>query len=138
MDIAAETLLDSIERLREQDSHFSREAYLFVVAALGVAVSRLPLSRRADPNRRHLHGREVIAGAIELAVAEFGPLAPGVFTEWGLVRGRDVGEIVFQLVDAGQLSTQPDDCIEDFDVPQDLVAALSLPHEAGRRSRDRV
>ncbi len=135
MDHTAETLLDAIERVRETDGRYSREAYLFLVAALGHAVDQLPQARRADPVRRHLVGREVIAAMLELAGMEFGPLAATVFTEWGVTRGRDVGEIVFQLVTAGQLSTQPEDCIEDFDLPGDLLTGLSASRESRKHLR---
>ena len=138
MNLPAESLLDAIDRLRETDRRFAREAYLFVVSSLGAAVAKLPVERRADPERRHLHGGEVVAAVIELALAEFGPLAPGVFAEWGMTCGRSVGDIVFQLVDAGHLSTQPGDCIEDFDVPADLLALLSAGRESRSGSRDRV
>ena len=138
MDHPAETLLDAIERVREADGRFSREAYLFVVAALGHAVERLPPQRSADPVRRHLVGWEVIGAMIDLARIEFGPLAATVLTEWGVMRGHDVGEIVFQLVAAGQLSTQPDDCLEDFARPDDLIAELALPRASRKPLRGPV
>ena len=138
MDNPAETLLEAIERVREGSACYSREAYLFVVAALGHAVAQLPQARRDDPVQRHLSGGEVIAAMIDLARIEFGPLAAAVLSEWGVTHGRDVGVIVFELVDAGQLSTQPDDCIEDFDVPDDLLAAGALDPSARRSTRDAV
>ena len=122
-----EPLLDAIERIREQDPRFRREAYLFVVAALAHAVDAMPATRREDPERRHLHGREVLAAAVELARREFGPLAGTVFREWGVTDARDVGEIVFQLVAAGQLSAREQDRLEDFAGGPALLDALAVP-----------
>ena len=127
MTSSVEPLLDVIDRLRETDPRFRREAYLFVVAALGHAVERLSAERRGDPLRRHLHGSEVVGSAVDLARTEFGPLAATVFREWGVQGGRDIGVIVFQLVDAGQLSATPDDRLEDFLEGPDLLSALSVP-----------
>ncbi len=131
-----EALLDAIDRLREHDPRFGREAYLFVVQALGVAVERRPAERREDPERRHLHGRELLAAVVGLARDEFGPLAVTVFREWRVTEGRHVGEIVFQLVEAGQLSAQPHDRVEDFMGGAPLLEALAQPSPAALRRGD--
>ncbi|MBI1799406.1 MAG: hypothetical protein HYR73_06930, partial [Candidatus Eisenbacteria bacterium] len=64
-----------VDGLRERDPGYRREAYGFVVAALGAAVRALSEERRADPARRHLSGRELVEAVAALARIEFGPLA---------------------------------------------------------------
>ena len=118
------SLSEAVDRLRERDRRFGREAYPFVVAALAVAVERLPSERLRDPVRRHLTGPELLRAVVALARAEFGPLAATVFHEWGVLRGEDVGVIVFQLVGSGQLSARPEDRLEDFGGGPDLLRAL--------------
>jgi uncharacterized repeat protein (TIGR04138 family) len=118
-------LVDAVDRLRERDPRFPREAYLFVVAALAAAVERMPRVRREDAQRRHLSGGEVVTAVVRLARDEFGPLAPAVFREWGVLAGRDIGAIVFDLVGCGQLSAREEDRPEDFRHPAELLAALS-------------
>jgi uncharacterized repeat protein (TIGR04138 family) len=118
------TLWDTIDEIREADRRYRREAYAFVVAALGVTVQSLPSERLEDPERRHLSGQELLRGVIALARTEFGPLAATVFREWGIHAGVDIGEIVFQLVRSGQLSARPQDSIEDFRGDPDLLQAL--------------
>jgi uncharacterized repeat protein (TIGR04138 family) len=115
---------DIVDGIREADARYRREAYGFLMAALGVTVQGLPEERREDPERRHLSGRELLAGMVRLARSEFGELAPMVFAEWGVKTGEDVGAMVFQLVSSGQLSARSEDSIEDFR-GFDLVAALS-------------
>jgi uncharacterized repeat protein (TIGR04138 family) len=105
---------DAVDALREREPRYRREAYGFVVWALGVTVAALPLERRGDPERRHLSGRELLESVALLGRREFGVLAPTVFQEWGVERGEDVGRIVFQLVGCGQLSARPEDTLEDF------------------------
>ena len=91
----------------------------------------------ARPERRHISGGELTSGVIHIAREEFGPLAPTVFREWGVGTTEDIGTIVFELVDAGQLSARPDDTPADFVTGIDLAAALSAATESGSgRGRD--
>jgi uncharacterized repeat protein (TIGR04138 family) len=116
---------DAVDRIRAVDARYRREAYGFVMAALGRTVRSLPRDRLADPERRHLSGLELLRGVVALARREFGLLAPTVFREWGLVAAADLGTLVFQLVGAGQLSARAEDRIEDFAGGPDLMRALS-------------
>jgi uncharacterized repeat protein (TIGR04138 family) len=118
---------DAVDELRSRGSRFAREAYVFVVAALGETVRALPAERLADPDRRHLTGHELTDGVIRIAREEFGPLAPMVFREWGVGSTEDIGAIVFELVEAGQLSARPEDTLADFRGRSDLLAALAEP-----------
>lgn len=116
---------DTVDRIRAERPRYRREAYGFVVAALTRSAEALPAQRRADPERRHLTGQELLRGVIEMARNEFGLMAPVVFREWGVLAGMDVGEIVFELVEAGQLSARREDRREDFDGWPDIMGALS-------------
>ena len=126
---AEEPFWDVVEALRTRAPRYRREAYGFVIAALGIAVQALPPQRRADPDLRHLTGEELLRGVIALARREFGGLADVVFREWGVTRGEDVGRIVFQLVEGGQLSARPTDTIEDFLSGPDLLRELARGRE---------
>ena len=123
---------DAIDALRAGGSRYAREAYVFIVAALGETARALPEERLADAERRHLSGQELTQGVIRIAREEFGPLAPTVFAEWGVRSTEDVGAIVFELVEAGQLSARAEDTILDFTSGTDLLAALS--ESASKRS----
>jgi len=131
------TFWDVVDGLRERERAYAREAYGFVVGALGATVQQLPTERLEDPLRRHLSGGELLEGVVSLARSEFGPLAATVFQEWGVRRSEDVGRIVFQLVDCGQLSARPEDTLEDFRGDYDLLAALSDGLEPGSSTRVR-
>jgi len=122
---------DTVDRIRDEDPRYRREAFGFVVAALGHTVQKLPKERRDDPVRRHLTGQELVHGVVGLARREFGAMAPTVFREWGVTRGEDVGEIVFHLVRSGELAARPEDTIEDFRGGPDLLKALAAPRPAG-------
>ena len=129
MNHGPESLWDAIERIRNHDPRFRPEAYGFVMMALGLTVEALPAARREDPERRHLNGAELLDAIVALARREFGALAPTVFSEWGLHSGGDVGDLVFQLVETGQLKARPEDRREDFLAGAPLMQRLAEGHD---------
>ncbi len=133
MSLSEQSLWDTIDRIREREPRYPREAYLFVVASLGHAVQARPRERRNDPVRRPQSGGELLRAVVSLARQEFGSMAPVVFREWGVRRNEDVGEIVFQLVGAGQLSARPEDTIEDFRAGPELIKSLEEDLASQRR-----
>ena len=118
-------------RQREGGRTYGQEPYQFVNLALQITAAALPRERQLDDARRHLSGRELLEGVVQLARSEFGPLAATVFQEWGLDRSEDIGRIVFQMVEAGLLSARPEDTMADFSDEFDLSAALSDRMEFG-------
>lgn len=99
-----EGIMDQI-RLREQ--RFDERAYLFVLASLEHCQARLT-------ERRHITGPELAQSCRELALQRFGVMAGLVLEHWGLKATRDIGDIVFTLVDMGLLMSQPQDSRDDF------------------------
>lgn len=106
-----------VERIRATDGRYARDAYAFVMDGLDHTV-------RALDERRHVTARELLEGSCRFARARYGMMAYDVLRAWGITSGSDVGEIVFQLVDAGLLSRRDEDAREDFDAPLDLRRVL--------------
>jgi uncharacterized repeat protein (TIGR04138 family) len=106
-----------VERIRSEDGRYARDAYAFVMDGLEHTV-------RSLEERRHVSARELMEGLCHLARDRFGMLAFTVLGKWGISTGRDVGEIVFQLVEAGVLSKREEDARADFDGALDLRHAL--------------
>jgi hypothetical protein len=48
-----------------------------------------------------------------------------VFREWGVTCTEDVGRVVFELVECGQLSARPEDRLQDFQLGPELMASLA-------------
>ena len=94
-----------IEELVRRDPRYAPEAYDFVYDALAYSAKRLGRSRpdAADPEEtdEHVSAAEFFQGVRELAVREFGLMAPTVFRAWGVRRTDDFGEIIRNLIDAG-------------------------------------
>jgi uncharacterized repeat protein (TIGR04138 family) len=127
------------------DARYAYEAYEFVCEAVTYTQERLGRLPGADDDPdddHHVSGAELARGACELAVREFGMMAPVVFKAWGLTKTDDLGEIVFNLIKAEKLSKSdrddPDDFRDLFDLPRalaegfELTAAEYAPRQADR------
>jgi uncharacterized repeat protein (TIGR04138 family) len=101
----------TLDRVIEADPRYAREAYMFIQAALDFFQRR----HRGGRVREHLTGPELLKGIRELAILEYGPLARSVLNHWGLKRGEDVGEIVYNLIGVGLMAKTDEDSREDFD-----------------------
>ncbi len=100
----------ALDALLVKDGRYAREAYFFVQAALDYYQRRHRSGRRAE----HVTGADLLSGVRELALAEYGPMAHLVLNHWGLWRGEDVGEVVYNLIGAGLMTKTEEDRREDF------------------------
>lgn len=101
-------LLELLETLAQRSGRFRAEAYVWVLHVL-------EHTRTALARKDHISGRELLEGHRTLAIQEYGPMAFEVFRHWGLECTRDVGEIVFDLVDAELLRKTAEDTLADFE-----------------------
>jgi uncharacterized repeat protein (TIGR04138 family) len=116
------TILDLVR----DDPRYAYEAYDFVCEAVRHTQDRI-LRRKTDPTAdRHVTGLELLKGACDLAVREFGMMAPVVFKVWGVRTTDDLGEIVFKLIKAEKLSKSDQDDPEEFHDAFDLEKALTV------------
>ena len=102
------TLEAALAELRRRDGKYNERVYVFVLAALEFAQTRLPA-------RRHLSGVELAWACRDFALEQFGMLASAVLTHWGIHTTEDFGQIVFMLIEVGLLARQPADRLEDFE-----------------------
>lgn len=117
-----------ILELTRRDDRYAYEAYEFVCEAVSYTQERLGRDAAGpdDPDAdRHVSGGELLRGACELAVREFGMMAPAVFRHWGVRATDDVGELVFRLIQVGRLSQSDRDDPDDFRGVFDLHRALA-------------
>jgi uncharacterized repeat protein (TIGR04138 family) len=117
-----------IAEVVRRDRRYAYEAYEFVFDALGHTqklVGRAPASGDVLTQEHHVSGKEILRGAVDLAREEFGFLARTVFHQWGVRKTDDLGEIVFNLIEAGLLSKTDTDSRADFQSVFDLDRALT-------------
>ena len=99
---------DIMSRIRARGGQYHERAYLFLLATIEFLQTRLEV-------RRHVTGAELAWACRDFAQQQFGLLAPVVLGHWGINRTEDFGRIVYALVEAGLLVTQPGDSESDFE-----------------------
>lgn len=128
----------AIENIVRRDSRFDSQAYLFLKDALDFTLKRAAEDNAGKP--RHVSGKELLLGFRDLALQEFGPMAHTLMAEWGLGNTRNVGEMVFHLIDEQMFGKQESDTLEDFEDIFDFDEAFEQPFvprsepEASRKS----
>ncbi|MCK4755553.1 hypothetical protein KAS56_01315, partial [candidate division WOR-3 bacterium] len=83
------------------------EAYLFVLEALFC-------TRKKFKKEKHVSGQELLEGIKDLALNRYGSTAKMVFNHWGIKKTVDLGDIVFNMVNAKLLSKTEEDSLDDF------------------------
>ncbi len=147
---------DELARIIAGDPRYSIESYAFVLEALNYAkyvklkrdARNRDKSRSNETNRQrrpsssqskkarvsgHVTGRELCESVRKLALRQFGSMAATVLNHWGVRSTSDIGDIVYNLIAAGDLEKTPSDTRSDFDQAFDFETALkpkfSLPAE---------
>src|SRR5688572_8917301 len=110
-----------IDRLRRRYPSYHETAYLFILSALHYTIEKL-----GEP--RHISGPELAEGCRDLALERWGLMARSVLEYWGITSTRDLGEIVFALVDLGVLVKQDDDSIGSFDGVYEFAEVFEIAY----------
>jgi uncharacterized repeat protein (TIGR04138 family) len=129
-------------QLLQRDRRYSLDAYLFVLESLSFAQESLGLGqepateeleplpsgeaesagetraragrRRRRQSERHVSGQQLCEAARLYGLQQYGYLAPTVLATWGIRRTDDIGEIVFNMIEIGQMRKTRADKREDF------------------------
>jgi uncharacterized repeat protein (TIGR04138 family) len=110
-----------LAELLRRDRRYHRDAYFFVFEALRFAQEQLGIGGiggpgQSDPDEeRHVSGQQLCEAIRQYAVQQYGMLAKNVLHEWGVHNTADFGEIVFNLIDIGQMKKTDSDRREDFE-----------------------
>lgn len=119
--------------LLRTDGRYAYEAYEFVCEAVPYTqeqLNRLPQEEDDPDTDYHVSAEELVRGACDLAVNEFGLMAPIVFRRWGLNSTDDFGAVVFHLIQAERLGKsdrdEPDDFRDLFDLEKALTDGFEL------------
>ena len=114
--------LDFAQRLEEiirQDGRYKIDAYDFIMQALLFTQKKLK-------RKGHVTARELLKGAKEWALEQYGPLARTVLAHWGINKTEDFGRVVFNMIDKGLLGKRQEDTLEDFSDVYDFDEAFDL------------
>lgn len=143
-----------LSQLLQRDRRYKLDAYLFVLESLAFgqeqlgmgaeppaeeldatagpatdAAPRTPGKGRGRSRRRqterHVSGQQLCEAARQYALQQYGFLAPTVLASWGVHRTGDFGEIVFSMIEIGQMRKTRRDKREDFDDVYEFGDAFS-------------
>jgi uncharacterized repeat protein (TIGR04138 family) len=140
---------DELARVIARDPRYAIDAYAFILEALNDARTQKLKAKNAERERErerspqagrtsrsaaagsknprasgHVTGRELCETIRQLALGQFGSLAATVFEHWGVRSTSDIGEIVYNLIAAGDLEKTPSDTRSDFDNVFDFETSL--------------
>ncbi len=124
-----------LAELLRRDQRYRFEAYVFVFDALRYAQEKLGLGQESSSDEgnedddgdevdyqdedlaaaQHVTGQQLCEAIRQYALQQYGLLARQVLGHWGVRKTSDFGEIVFNLIDIGQMRKTEDDRREDFD-----------------------
>ncbi len=114
---------DAVESILAKHPEYSAEAYSFMRQALDAASAHFQKS----PASPHLSAEELYLGACAHALEEYGPLARLVLARWGIEHSRDIGHVVYNLIEVGVFGKQEGDTREQFDELRPLSELLDAP-----------
>lgn len=90
---------------------YSHDAVFHVCQAINHATTCIHGERKPDG---HVTAKEICKAVCELAEANYGYQAYDELTQLRLLRGEDVGSIVYALIDGGLATQRDSDRIDDF------------------------
>jgi uncharacterized repeat protein (TIGR04138 family) len=152
---------DELARVIANDPRYSVEAYAFILEALnqarqlklkGLGRNRpAPDAAKSSGQTRptpessekprvlgHVDAGELCDAVRKLGLRQYGSLAAMLLAHWGVHSTADIGEIIYNLIAAGDLEKTEGDSRSDFDNLFDFDTAfknpLSLP-AANRKSK---
>ena len=103
-----------------KDRRFDARAY----ALLMDVVSYL-----GGESKRRVSGEAILDEFRDRALDQYGPLTYRVLTEWGLSRTEDIGEMMFNLVEAHRIRRDDRDTADAFADGYDFKEAFLEPYQ---------
>ncbi|MDF1815385.1 MAG: hypothetical protein P1V20_24505 [Verrucomicrobiales bacterium] len=121
---------EAIVKILKADKRYKADAYFFLRDALDYTVKEL----RADElvEHRHVSGRELLEGFRQFALSELGSMVGPVLRSWGLEDGKDVGHMVYNLIQVEAFGKSEDDDPGDFENWISFEEAFRKPFQTSR------
>lgn len=98
----------SLEQLANKDGRYDPRAMRFVFEGLSYTLKKIA------SELGHVSGKTLCEGIRRMALEKYGRLAMLVLNYWRVKTTRDIGEIVYLLIEHEWMRAQPSDSIDDF------------------------
>ena len=119
-----------IDRIVAKDPRYTREAYLFLREALDHTQKMFVKKGEV----RHVSAKELLEGVRDYAIGQYGPMTTTVLDAWGIHACSDIGDLVFNMIEANVLAKTPEDKREDFNDGYDFADAFKKPFLPTRKN----
>src|SRR3989304_6480606 len=96
-----------LQKVITKDPRYKPAAYEFLFEALESTRGRIAKQRAGKV--KHVCGAELLGGLRDLAIQQFGRMAKTVLNQWGICSTSDVGEMVFNLIESGDMGKTDQD-----------------------------
>ncbi len=116
---------EALDSIVASDPRYQRGAYAFLRDALDFTTKQQKKIKGVSV--RHVTGPELLDGVRQYALKEFGPMVMTVFDNWGIHSCEDIGNMVFNLIDAGIFGKTEEDSIENFKNVYDFKEVFVKP-----------
>lgn len=103
---------EAVEKICREDNRYQPEAYSFLRDSLEATMKRRKKTKKESGS--HVGAEELLDGFRLHALDEFGPMSLMVLDYWGVRASEDVGNMVFNLVNAEVFGKTDEDTIESF------------------------
>lgn len=115
----------AVKKICEKDPRFHPDAYDHLKDALDYTVKGI-MEREKAP--RHVNGAELAFGFRDYTLKEYGPMSKSLLKEWGVGKTRDIGDMVFNLIEHHVFSREEGDSPSDFDAIYTFKQAFDKPY----------
>ena len=124
---------EALDSIVASDPRYQGDAYVFLRDALDFTTKQQKKVKGLTV--RHVTGPELLDGARQYALKEFGPMVMTVFDNWGIHSCEDIGNMVFNLIGAGIFGKTEEDSIEDFKNVYDFGEVFVKPFAPAKPAR---
>lgn len=126
----------TVDSIVAGNPRYERDAYLFVRDALEYTTKQQK-KRGASlaPVECHVSGQQLLEGVRQYALQEYGPMVLTVFEHWRIRSCEDIGQIVFNLIEAREFGKSDHDTLEDFRRGYDFHEAFVTPYRPRAKAR---
>lgn len=116
--------MEMLFSIKEKNVKYPEKAYLFAFKIL----KDLAKNNKNQQKSENIKAANLLITFRNYALNEFGPMTASVLQEWNICSCRDLGNVIFDLVNAGVLEKDETDRIEDFEEIYDFNEAFIHPY----------
>lgn len=123
---------EALDAVITRDPRYDREAYVFLRDALEYTLKKRRKAHKDEP--LDVPAPELLDGFRAYALKEYGPMARMVLEYWGVRSCEDIGNLVFNLVEANVFSKTDADTIDSFRDGFDFTEAFLSPFRPAQKN----